>query len=75
MEKHLAKIKYSQMRLVDSRFYKDYIFLRQIAFGEKTASLGEVEGLRFQIHEKAEKLKLKHPENWQTEFLICTDRF
>ena len=74
MQKHLGKIKYSNPRLVDSKFYQDYIFLRNIAFGISKSNFNRVESLREKIHSTADELKLKHPTNWQNEFLVCSKK-
>lgn len=72
MDKHLKKIKYTQTRLVDSKFYLDYLFLEKLAFNRSTSNHLAIEQFRDQIHEKAEKHKIEHPKNWRDEFLICS---
>lgn len=74
IEKHLGKIKYNEPRLVDSRFYQEYIFLSKVAFGGVKSDFNQIESFREKIHTKAEKLKIEHPSNWQNEFLVCSER-
>ena len=70
MRNHLGKIKYSEVNLVKSLFYKDFLFLNKLSVNLKNSSLSEVENFRSQVHVKAEKFKVKHPENWEDEFIL-----
>ena len=71
IEQHLGKVKYNQMRLVDSVFYKDYLRLRDMAFFSKREPASALEGARLAMHQKAEKLNLNHDDNWLAEFIGC----
>jgi len=70
MRDHLQKIWSSEKSLSKSIFYKEYKYLEAIALNMKNSSFVEIESFRANIHQKAEKLKVKHPDNWQEEFLI-----
>ena len=74
MKKHLGKIKYNEPRLVDSKFYRDYIFLSEITFRNTNSDYNQIESFREKIHTKAEKLNIEHPKDWQNEFLICSSK-
>ncbi len=71
MRKHFKIVKYSEGRLVDSIFYKDYIFLRKIAFNEIEANQKGIDILLNRINKKSQKIKLNIQAKWQNEFLIC----
>jgi hypothetical protein len=70
MEKHLGKLKYSEINLVKSKFYTEYIFLTKLARDLSKSSYLKIEEFRAKIHLKAENLNITHPENWQDEFSI-----
>ena len=72
MEQHLSKIKYSQPRLIDSKFYMQYISARDLWLGLQKTNLLNVEKLRSELHNRAENLNVSHPSDWQAEFLGCT---
>ena len=70
IEKHLGKIKYSELKLVNSIFYKEYLFLNKLSRNLEKSSFVEVEKLREGIHAKAERFKIEHPINWESEFTL-----
>lgn len=74
IKKHLGQIKYTEPRLVDSKFYGDYKYLSKVAFAALKSDITDIESFREKIHTKAEKLNLEHPKNWQSEFLACSKR-
>ena len=71
---HLGKIKYAQKRLVESKFYDDFIFLNKLSTGQTQSDIQRIESLRKKIETKAKKLKIKLPEDWKNEFFICSSQ-
>ncbi len=72
LERHLSEIKYKNPKLNKSKFYNEYLYLRNHLF-KKKKQISQIEEFRYKTHHKAEQNKIKHPENWQSEFLICSD--
>ena len=70
IERHLGTIKYAEQNLVHSKFYEEYLKLKQLSQNLEASEQYDVESLRENIHAKAEKNKIPHPQNWQEEFLI-----
>lgn len=70
MEKHLGKLKYSEIKLIKSKFYSEYLHLTKLSRNLENSSHPEIEIFREKIHTKAEKLKIQHPQNWQSEFIL-----
>ena len=70
VEKHLGIIKYSELKLVNSIFYKDYLYLSKLSQNLENSSYVEVEKFREIIHTKAKKFKIEHPKNWKDEFIL-----
>lgn len=70
MGNHLGKLKYSEISLVKSKFYGEYLFLVKLSQNLESSSSVEIEKFREGIHTKAEKLKVEHPKNWRNEFVL-----
>jgi hypothetical protein len=70
MDEHLGKLKYSEINLVKSKFYKNYVYLTRLARNLNKSSYVEIEKFRKKIHTQAESLSIKHPENWREEFTL-----
>ena len=68
MGKHLGKLKYSEINLVKSKFYQEYLFLNNLSHTLQKSSYLEIEKFRERIHSKAEKLKIPHSKDWHNEF-------
>ena len=67
---HLGKLKYSEVSLVKSNFYKEYLFLVKLSQNLKSSSILEIERFRESVHSKAERLNVENPNDWQSEFVL-----
>ena len=67
---HLTSIKFSEVNLVNSLFYEDFLFLNKLTRNMNKGNFSTIETFRADIHTKAEKNKIKHPENWEDEFIL-----
>ena len=70
---HLGKIKYAHKRLVDSKFYNDFLFLNKLSTNQSLGDSRKIQKLENKISKMASKLNLKLPQNWKDEFFICSN--
>jgi tmRNA-binding protein len=70
MEKHLGKLKYSEVNLVNSKLYSEYLYLVKLSKNLVQSKFTEIKKIREKVHSKTERLKIKHPDNWQDEFIL-----
>ena len=70
IREHLGKIKYSEIKLVNSIFYSDFLFLNRLTQNMNSSSYKKMETFRATIHSKAQENLIKHPENWKSEFAL-----
>ena len=70
IRKHLGEIKYSQIKLVKSVFYQEFLFLNGLALDLSQGSIQRLEKFRSEIHSKADRFAIEHPKNWEREFTL-----
>ncbi len=75
MDKHLGKLKYSEINLVKSRFYLEFKELLKLSGNLEKYKMADIEMLRMKIQTTANKLNLTHDkEKWHKDFFLCSKK-
>lgn len=72
MDKHLGKLKYTEIDLVKSKFYGEFKMLLKFSKDLDKYQMADIEMLRMKIQTRADKLKLIHDKKkWHRDFVLC----